>query len=58
MDILDKNQKTLKKFDTVHIIGDSGLWIIVGFDGGDVLLQNMQGQILTRMPQNVAKLSA
>ncbi|WP_373092827.1 hypothetical protein [Zhongshania sp.] len=58
MDILDKNQKTLKKFDAVHIIGDSGLWIIAGFDGGDVLLQNMQGQILTRMPQNVAKLSA
>lgn len=58
MDILDKNKKALKKFDTVHINGDAVLWIITGFDGGDVLLQNMQGQTLTRMPQNVAKLSA
>ena len=57
MDVLDKNQKKLKKFDTVHIAGDAGLWVIAGFDGGDLLLQNMQGHTLTRMPQNVAKLS-
>lgn len=58
MDILDRNQKVLKKLDTVHIAGCSCLWIISGFDGGDLLLQNMQGHTLTRMPKNVAKLSA
>ena len=55
--MLDRNKRELKKNDTVHIRSDTGLWIVTGFDGGDVELENMKGQTLTRMPQNVAKLS-
>ena len=58
MKILDKNKKPLKKFDTVSVVGDEGLWVVTGFDGADINLQKLNGQTLTRMPQNVAKLSA
>jgi hypothetical protein len=57
MKILDKNKKHLKKFDTVCVVGDDGLWVVTGFDGTDVNLKKLNGQTLTRMPQNVVKLS-
>ncbi len=57
MNVLDKNGKILNKFDTVSVVGDAGLWVITSFNGNDVNLQKMDGSTLTRMAQNVAKLS-
>ena len=55
--VKDRNGKELKRGDTVRITGDSGLWIVFGFDGADVEIESLSGQKLTRFNQHVAKLN-
>ncbi len=56
--MLDRNRRRLNKGDTVRILGDFSLWIIIGFDGVDVDIQNLKGHKLTRMHKNISKIGA
>jgi len=56
MKLLDALGVELETGDAVIVNGMAGKWKIIGFDEGDVEIENTKGQSLSRLPFNLCKI--